>query len=70
MWENAYLSIENPKAFRMGPWIPVANSSICSRYSASLHRKLLASDAALPNKILDPHLHPGKKYYRTLSQTN
>ena len=55
MWENAYLSIKNPKA--LGPWTPATDCSLCSHDSALLHQQLLASEAGTPlDQILDPHL--------------
>ena len=59
MWENAYLSIKNPKAFRAlsRPWTQAANCSLCSHNSASLHWQLSASEpGTLLDQILDPHL--------------
>ena len=53
MWENAYLSIKNPKTLKT----QAANCSLCSCDSASLHWQLSASEpGALLDQILDPHL--------------
>ena len=48
MWENAYLSIKNPKASLSGPWTPAANCSLRSRNSALLRRQLSASAPGAP----------------------
>ena len=60
-WENAYLSIKNPKVSRThlsGPWTPATNGSLPSLDSTLLHQQLSASEAGPPplDKILDPHL--------------
>ena len=60
MWENAYLSIKNPKASRAhlsGPWTPATNCSLHSCDSASLRQQLSAPEPGTPlDQILDPHL--------------
>ena len=52
-WENAYLSIKNPKASRAQ-----VDSLLYLCHSTLLHTQLSASEAALSlGKILDPHLY-------------
>ena len=49
MWENAYLSIKNPRTSRI-------NSSLCSHNWTSIHQRLLSCKARPLGKILDQHL--------------
>ena len=59
MWENAYLSIKNPKASRAlkRALDPATNCSLRSHNSALLCRQLSASAPGAPlDQILDPHL--------------
>ena len=59
MWENVYLSIKKPKAFRALKFAlhPGHRCSLRLRDSTSLRRQLSASEAASPfDQILDPHL--------------
>ena len=61
MWENAYLSIKNPKASRALKWALDPSRKLL----ALLHRQLSASEPGAPlDQILDPHLdrHPRQNF--------